>query len=306
VISIGNITMGGTAKTPCVLRLAQVLKERGRQPGILTRGYGRVSHHKHLALAPGAAVRAEHSGDEPQIFVRSRLAPVGIGGDRYEVGTQLRRQFQIDCVLLDDGFQHVRLARDVDIVLIDALNPFGGGDVFPLGRLREPLEALARADILLITRSDLADTAEAIEREVRRWNSRAPIFRAQVRPEAWVEHRTGEAFPIAAARPFTRGAAFCGLGNPRSFYRTLEELQATPADWVEFADHHRYRPHELRHLAHHAAARGADALVTTEKDVFNLGDTADELVAPLRLYWLKVAMAIEREQELIRLLEAAL
>jgi len=202
-------------------------------------------------------------------------------------------------MLLDDGFQHVRLARSVDVVLIDALNPFGGGGVFPMGRLREPLDALARAHVVLITRSDLADTADAIEREVRRWNAKAAIFRARVRPEAWIEFGSGNAAPIANP-PFARAAAFCGLGNPQSFRRTLEELGIEPAEWLEYEDHHRYRPYELRRIAHHAAAAGADALLTTEKDVCNLCEGCAELIAPLRLYWLKAAMEIEREEDFVK------
>ena len=140
VISVGNLTMGGTGKTPCVLRLAELLRERGRKPGILTRGYGRKSPVTALALPAGATVRTEESGDEPQIFLRARVAPVGIGADRYRTGTLLREKFGTDVMLLDDGFQHVRLARNFDVVLIDALNPFGGGEVFPVGRLREPVQ----------------------------------------------------------------------------------------------------------------------------------------------------------------------
>jgi tetraacyldisaccharide 4'-kinase len=301
VISVGNLTMGGTGKTPCVLRLAALLKERGRKPGILTRGYGRSSPEKQMALAPGADVHADQTGDEPQIFVRSGLAPVGIGTDRFETGTLLLRGFNIDCVLLDDGFQHARLARDMDIVLIDAINPFAGGDVFPLGRLREPRDALVRADVVLITRSDLADTADAIERELRRWNSHAPIFHARVRPEAWVEYRSGQVIPIGE-QPFRNAAAFCGLGNPQSFRRTLAQIGITPAEWVEYEDHHRYRPQELRHIAHHAAENGADALVTTEKDTFNICEGCEDLLSPLALYWLKVGMTIEREQEFLDLI----
>jgi 3-deoxy-D-manno-octulosonic-acid transferase len=138
VISVGNITMGGTGKTPCVLLLAAHLKEQGRKPGILTRGYGRQSPERRLVLPPGAKIPTERSGDEPQLFVRSGLAPVGIGKDRFESGAALEREFGVDVLLLDDGFQHVQLGRAVDIVMIDALRPFGGGGVFPLGRLREP------------------------------------------------------------------------------------------------------------------------------------------------------------------------
>ena len=191
VVSVGNLTMGGTGKTPCVLRLAELLRERGRKPGILTRGYGRTSPVAALALPVGATVRTDQTGDEPQIFLRERVAPVGIGADRYRTGTLLRQQFGTDVLLLDDGFQHVKLARNFDVVLLDALNPFGGGEIFPLGRLREPVPGVARADAILITRSEASDLGPAIERAIRRWNPRAPVFRARIQPEWWVEHRTG-------------------------------------------------------------------------------------------------------------------
>ena len=302
VISVGNLSMGGTGKTPCVLRLAALLKERGRAPGILTRGYGRGSPRRQLALAAGAEVSAARSGDEPQIFIRSGLAPVGVGSDRFQTGQLLRREFGVDTVLLDDGFQHARLERDVDIVLIDALEPFGRGGVFPLGRLREPLGGLARASIVLITRSQFSDLADAVERETRRWNPDAPIFRACLEPRAWVDHRSGTRHSLEA-RPFERAGAICGLGNPQSFRRTLEQMGVAPVDWVEFEDHHRYRPTELRRVAHQFAGHGATAIATTEKDAVNLCEGSDHLTAPLAIYWLQVAMKIEREKEFVREIE---
>jgi tetraacyldisaccharide 4'-kinase len=294
--------MGGTGKTPFVLRLAELLNARGRRPGILTRGYGRATPDKRLVLAPGAHVSAVHTGDEPQIFVRSRLAPVGIGGDRFQTGSDLIRQFGVDLLLLDDGFQHVRLARSADVVLIDALQPFGGGELFPLGRLREPIDAIARADLVVITRAKFSDLPPAIASDVRRHNTRAPIFRADVEPRLWVEHRTGREFPVEA-RPFDRAGAFCGLGNPQSFRRTLAGIGVTPVDWVEFEDHHKYRPHELARITARARAAGATALVTTEKDSVNLCHGCDDLVAPLAIYWLKVTMQIEDEGELLAVLQ---
>jgi len=305
VISVGNLTMGGTGKTPCVLRLAQILKAAGHTPGILTRGHGRISPVGSLALAPGATVSALHSGDEPQIFLRSGVAPVGIGANRFRTGTMLREKFGVDVVLLDDGFQHRKLARDVDIVLIDALDPFGGGEVFPLGRLREPLDGLARADVIVITRSGLSDLAPAIERAVRYWNLRAPVFRATMQPTAWVAQRTGAESP-ASRPPFARAGGFCGLGNPAAFRRTLARMGVELVDWVEFADHHRYRPYQLRRLAYQFGALGATALVTTEKDAVNLCEGCDDLVSPLALFWLRAEIVIERESELMLEIERRL
>ena len=305
VISIGNLTMGGTGKTPCVLQVAEALQRNGHKPGILTRGYGRSSPIGHMAVAPGAHIRTEKSGDEPQIFIRSGPAPVGIGADRFQTGRLLIAEFHPDVMLLDDGFQHRELARNLDIVLVDALNPFGGGDVFPAGRLREPAAGLARADVVLITRSDVSDLAPAIERAVRRWNPRVPVFRAWMEPEAWVEHKTGARFSLAQA-PFQRAGVFCGLGNPQSFLRTLQRMGVPVAGSVEFEDHHRYRARELRCLAYQLRERGATALATTEKDSVNLCEGYDELVAPLGIYWLKVRMRIEGEEALVKEIESRL
>ena len=302
VISVGNLTMGGTGKTPCVLRLVELLKERGQKPGILTRGYGRQSPEPCLHVAAGEAVPPHQSGDEAQIFIRSGLAPVGIDADRFDSGTRLLAKFDAGVLVLDDGFQHRKLARDADLVLIDALDPFGGGDVFPLGSLREPVAGLSRASVVLITRCEASDLAEPAAREVARWNSRAPIFQSSVEPRAWMEQATGKR--IALSDPsFRRVGAFCGLGNPATFRRTLEGLGIEIADWLEFSDHHRYRPSELRHLAHQMSACGAEVLVTTQKDAINLSDGAADLVAPLPLYWLEIGISIEREAEFLRAID---
>ena len=305
VISVGNITMGGTGKTPCVLRLAAELKGRGFKPGILTRGYGRRSPNEQLVLPAGASIPTDSTGDESQLFLKSGLAPLGVGADRFETGTLLERDFKADVLLLDDGFQHRRLDRTLDIVLIDALNPFGGGWVFPLGRLREPPAELARADIFLVTRADLNDQASPIEHYLRGWNPRARIFRARLQPKAWIDSRTGTRHRLAHS-PFGPAAAFCGLGNPASFRRTLESLGVPLVDWLEFGDHHRYRPRELRRIATQARAKGASALVTTAKDVVNLCEGAENLLAPLPLYTLDVTLAIEDEKRFFEELGAAL
>ncbi len=304
VISVGNLTMGGTGKTPCVLHLAGLLHAAGRAPAILTRGYGRHGLANDLAVAPGAQVSVEESGDEPQIFIRSGLAAVGIGADRARTAALVQERFPADVFLLDDGFQHVRLARDVDIVLIDALDPFGGGEVFPLGRLREPVASLARADAVVITRSQFSDLAPAIESAVRKVRPDALVLRSDIEPEAWVDAGTG-ALHRFDSPPFAAAGAFCGLGNPQSFRRTLQRLGIEPAAWFEFDDHHRYRPMELRSMVHQAAASGATALVTTEKDAMNLGAGFHEATAAMDVYWLKVRMTIDREAELLNLVTAA-
>jgi 3-deoxy-D-manno-octulosonic-acid transferase len=305
VISVGNLSMGGTGKTPCVLRLAELLRRRGHHPVILTRGYGRNSPVKTMVLAPGASVRPEATGDEPQIFLRSKLAAIGIGADRFETGSILLQEFPGDVVLLDDGFQHVKLARNVDVVLLDAVQPFGGGEVFPVGRLREPVAGLARADVVVITRSEVSDLVPAIERVVRHHNPAAPILRACVEPEWLVDIRTGRHY-VPGEIAFDRAGAFCGLGNPQGFRRTLESMGVKLVDWIEFSDHHRYTPLELRRIAGQFVASGVTAILTTEKDAINLHDSLYDQLAPLPLYWLQIAMRFDDEAALMEAIESKL
>jgi len=303
VVSVGNITMGGTGKTPCVLYLAEQMQRAGRRPGILTRGHGRHSLDNNLILEAGAHAKTAQTGDEPQIFLHSGIAPVGIGADRYQTGRLVEERFACDVLILDDGFQHVRLERQVDLVLIDALSPFGGGAVFPLGRLREPLESLARADVFVITRCDFAPGTFDIERALRTYNATAPVFHAHVTPEGWVDAASGQK---VAELPFSRVAGFCGLGNHQAFWRMLKTLGIQPVDRVAFDDHHAYRPSELRRLAQQFLAVKAEAAVTTEKDAINFCEGCPALMGSLPVYWLKIRMEIEREDEFLRFVESRL
>jgi 3-deoxy-D-manno-octulosonic-acid transferase len=279
VISIGALTMGGAGKSPLVAHLAQKLAEMGRNPAILTRGYGRKSRLD-VIVPRGGNAGVEQTGDEAQTYIRQAAAHVGIGSDRYQLGCKMQRELNPDIFLLDDGFQHFRLQRDRNVVLIDALDPLGGG-VFPLGRLREPFTALARATAVVIMRAE--GRHMGIENLIRRYNSRAPIFRARVLPQGNLP--TG---PVAA---------FCGLGQPRTFWRTLEALGIKAAPRLVFPDHHRYTAGDLAEIRRQAADAGARALVTTEKDMMNL---PPGIVLPLEIYCLRIGIEIENEAELLR------
>ncbi len=300
VISIGGLTMGGVGKSPMVAHLAKLLAGAGRNVAILTRGYRRSSHEPVVIVERGHQAPSALTGDEAQIFIRGGDAHVGIGKDRFAVGKRMELQLQPDVFLLDDGFQHGKLLRKHDIVLIDALNPFAGG-LFPLGRSRESAEALRRATILMVTRSEPGIPITGLEMLLRPYNTEAPIFRSWVKPLAWTDLATGETRP-ANDLGVKRVAAFCGLGNPRSFWKTLEGsgLEVT-FQWA-FRDHHVYSCEELVRLAQQAASAGAEALVTTEKDMLNLFAGAADVVAPLKLYWLRIGIEIENEAALMRLL----
>jgi len=290
VVSIGSLTMGGAGKTPVVAHLAARLAGAGRNPAILTRGYRRESGD--LVLVPrGQTAPVRRTGDEAQTFIRAGHAHLGIAGDRYTAGLALEQKLAPGIFLLDDGFQHVHLARDEDIVLLDALDPLAGG-LFPLGRCREPLASLARATAILVTRAEPGRGIAGLERLIRRYNPHAPVFRSRIVPKRWVG--------AGSLAPGSKCGAFCALGDPTSFWRTLDALGLQVAFRRAFGDHHPYRPSELRSLAAQASAAGAEALVTTEKDMMNLPEGGEALLAPHKLFWLEIGVEIENEDSLLR------
>lgn len=304
VVSVGGISMGGAGKTPMVDYLAERMRQRGRRPAILTRGYMRRSIEPSILIEAGEKVSADITGDEAQIFVHSGHAHAGIGADRWTTGRLLEEKYRPHLFLLDDGFQHRRLARNLDIVLIDALNPFAGGAVFPLGKLREPLQALKRADAFVLMRAAPEREYRGIRNQLLALNPHAPIFRGRIEPRYWVHTRTGQ----PAHPPQAPAAAFCGLGNPASFWGTLSTLGIAPVFTWMFGDHHRYQCTEVQRLAAQARMHGAPVLLTTEKDAMNLPERAAEILldASMDLYWLKIGIQIEREEGLMDLIESLL
>jgi 3-deoxy-D-manno-octulosonic-acid transferase len=175
VVCVGGMTMGGSGKTPMVLHLASHFRAMGKMPAILTRGYKRLSPEKYTVLPAGGRAPVSLTGDEAQIFVRSAIAHLGIGGDRVKVGEELLRQLPADLILLDDGYQHRRLQRDFDLLLLDAQNPVSAGQLFPLGRLREPVSGIGRADAIVLTRTQRGREYRQLLLRLRQWNPRAPI-----------------------------------------------------------------------------------------------------------------------------------
>lgn len=282
VISVGNLTAGGTGKTPMVLWIAGRLVEENKRVGILTRGYrGRQS---------GAGL----TSDEAQLL-QSRLGDrvaFGVGPDRYIHGRELASR-GVGWFLLDDGFQHLQLARNVDIVLIDATNPFGGGHFLPMGCLREPKSALARADIIVITRTDHAPAVEAIIRH----ESQAPVFYAQMRIDTI--RVLGEEYPgkeEANART-RRFFVFCGIGNPSAFLADLQAAGLTVVGQRFFRDHHRYGQADADSIEAAARQAGADALLCTEKDAFNLAGVP---LKSLPGFYCQSSLCVQREEEFLK------
>jgi tetraacyldisaccharide 4'-kinase len=300
VVSIGGIGMGGAGKTPMVDHLAERLHESGHHPAILTRGYRRRSIATTILVEAGKTAPVSFTGDEAQIFVQSGYAHSGIGADRFVTGRLLEEKYRPDIFLLDDGFQHTRLRRDLDLVLIDALNPFGGGAVFPLGNLREPVSALSRAGAFVIMRAAPDREYEGIVGQLRAVNPGAPIFRARLEPRYWVNYRTRQPNPT----PHAPVAAFCGLANPASFWGTLRSLSLQPVFHWAFGDHHHYTCTQVQRLAEQAQMNGSNLLLTTEKDAMNLPDSAAATLehAGVEVCWLKIGVHVEKEDQLLELI----
>jgi tetraacyldisaccharide 4'-kinase len=266
VLSVGNITAGGTGKTPMVLWIAERLAEDGRHAAILTRGYRGTSD----AGANGEAGAQGQPQSDEVALLRDRLAgkvQLGVGPERFKNGEALARH-GVDWFVLDDGFQHLKLARNADIVLLDATDPFGGGRTLPSGRLREPVSALGRADLVVITRS-VQSPAPAIEAIVRR-HTASPIFYTTTQLVSVLRvPRLDVALPLEDSRR-ARFLAFCGIGNAAAFFGDLRAWGLQVAGERSFADHHVYTAREFSELEKAASSCGADALLCTEKDVWNL------------------------------------
>ncbi len=248
VVCVGNLTVGGTGKTPMVAYVVRQLQAMGRTPMILTRGYKST----------------DGQSDEAMLLEALTGATVIVNPDRVSGAAEAVGK-GADVLVMDDGFQHVRLRRDLNVVLIDATNPFGGGWCLPAGLLREPLGALRQAGVVVITRSDQVDaaTCDAIEQKLRR-KTAAPILRASHAPTEF-RNLTGDSAPLDSLtnQPV---AAFCGLGNPDGFFTTLGTLGVQLAATTHCPDHATYTPELMAQLESLAVEAGAGALVTTEKD----------------------------------------
>jgi tetraacyldisaccharide 4'-kinase len=282
VISVGNLTVGGTGKTPMVLWLAERLLAKGERIAILTRGY-----------------RGSGGSSDEVELLRARLGdrvPVGVGKNRHEQGMRLEAQ-GYDCFLLDDGFQHLQLARDMDIVLLDASRPLespGNSALLPAGRLREPLSALRRADIVVMTRSSLETSVAA--RDSRTFS----VFHANTRLLGF--RILGGGADLHGVDELGIGTffAFCGVGNPEAFFSDLMRWHVNVAGKMAFRDHHRYSPADVCRLEAAAVKAGATALVTTEKDACNLCRLQ---FASLPVYVAAVEMEPNSEAEFLAAIE---
>lgn len=267
VVSIGNLTVGGTGKTPAVELAVRTLIELDHRPAVVSRGYGRRTHGIQI-VADAASIRldAEEGGDEPFLLAR-RLpgVPVVVGSNRYAAARHAMARFGVTAIVLDDGFQHRTLAKDVEIVMARARAPWGNGRLLPGGPLREPLSALGRAALIVVTGADGPHDVAEVAEAARRHAPGTPVLAARHVPTECWEVGSMKEQPLTSLLG-KRLFGFAGIGSPDGFRRTLAETGVIETGFARFADHHWYTREDLRDLDAAAAARGADGLVTTEKD----------------------------------------
>lgn len=253
VVSVGNLSLGGTGKTPCVEYVARFYRELGVQVAILSRGYGSEAGRNDEAM-----VLEENLPDVPHLQ----------GPNRAALAETAVEELEAELLVLDDGFQHRRLHRDLDIVLIDATCPATRDRMFPRGTLREPMSSLRRAHVVMLTRCSQASNANELKRELEAKFPGKPIVMTDHRPSDLLRGEESEPLESLRGKPV---GGFCGLGNPAAFRRTLEDIGASVADFRSFPDHHNYTRDDVNDLTAWANRLPADAaILTTQKDMVKL------------------------------------
>src|SRR6266849_1637246 len=296
-ISVGNLTVGGNGKTPFTLFLASRLRAQGLSVGIVSRGWGRRGSGAQL-VSDGTLLGPDEAGDEPVMMAKSFAGPIAVARRRIDAIKLLAEHFPLDVVILDDGFQHVRLKRDLDLVLVNAARGFGNGWLLPAGPMRESLAALRRADATIVMGPDehCDDSLNTAMRRVLGDKSillhDKPILHAMIRPRNLVhaEREGWRETPLALAG--RRVIAVSGLADASGFHAMLRELGAILVRTIEYPDHHDYGPGDWENIT--AAASGAEMVVTTEKDLVKLERFSSH---GLSLYALRLEVSMDERDE---------
>jgi len=310
VLSVGNVTAGGTGKTPLVEWLArEVATGEGRRVCVLTRGYARADEGRRVVVSDGRVVSAgaREGGDEP-LLLAERLLPDGVAvvcdAVRIAAARWAMDELRSEVFILDDGFQHLRLARDLNIAALDATDPWGGGRLLPAGRLREPPSGLARADCVVITRAELCADLAGLKSRAERLSGGRPVFVARTVVRGLREFSAAEpggVAPQASPPAHEPLLAFCAIGNPGAFFAQLRREGYGVGGERAFTDHHFYTQRDADELSREAVRAGARALATTAKDAVKLRG----LRFGLPCYVLEIGLSFDEEAALLELVRKA-
>ncbi len=299
VICIGNITAGGTGKTSVVIYLAKYMLSKNYKVAVLSRGYKRKIKNKKdfsviVSNGKNILTSVEYSGDEPYLIAKSlQSVPVIVCKDRFLAGKIAIEKFGSQILLMDDGFQHWRLTRDLDIVLIDCLNPFSNGFLLPAGKLREPLSCLRRADIFILTNSNFISEKETEEiiKNIRKYNQAAPVFFAGYNPLYFVRLSSGEILDLLFIKDKDI-VLLSSIGNPVSFEKTVESIEANILNKIRYPDHHWFTIDEIVKILENNTY-----IVTTEKDAVRIENLSFEDKKILdKILILKIAFSVSDEK----------
>jgi len=276
VICIGNIVAGGTGKTPAVQYFVKKYLNEGKKVGILSRGYKGKRKEDLLLVRNNKEILATsaESGDEAYLHALNLKVPVAVSKDRYKGAVYLRDVCKVDIIIMDDGFQHRKLTKDKNIILIDATNPFGGNDYLPKGRLRESLESLKRADELIITKSNYVNS-ESLEKIKQRLSKYEKKISIATFSEENFYNMNGEEKELSIVKD-KKILIFSSIANPKIFYETVKRLEPSQIEEIKFEDHHLYKTEEIKNISE--KGKDYDYIVTTEKDIVKINEKIDKLL----------------------------
>ena len=310
VISVGNITTGGTGKTPLVEWVAKEVARKKQRVCILTRGYGRAQPKRRVVVSDGLRILAdpEQAGDEPLLLAERLLGQAAVisDADRSSAARWAVDNLQSEVFLLDDGFQNLRIARSLNIVTVDATNPWGNRRLLPAGILREPLAELSGADCVVITRADDTTQTEELKQEIEELNNRGAVVRSRMMISGLqpLRNKVKDDKPAISVETIRESpvAAFCAIGNPQAFFAQLRRDGYQLCNVKTFRDHHLYTQSEIDEVARESMANGAQILLTTAKDEVKLRS----LAFTLPCYAVDSTIDIEDKEKLSSLIDEAL
>ena len=298
VISVGNITVGGSGKTPTVEYLTKLLQSKGKKVGIISRGYRRKSK-KTLIVTDGETKPKtwETYGDEPYLLAQKLDdVPIIVGKSRYEAGTKMIKNFSPDIIIMDDGFQHISLSRDLDIVLVNSKDTKDIHNLIPAGNLREPLLNLSRADLVILTKTNIHKPSDYLINIVE--NTKCPTINNKIELDNILINFKGESYDSEIINS-KNIYIFSALGDHEGFKKTMEHTKATIVGHDKYPDHYIYTPNDLKRIEKNAKNNGADFLITTEKDIVKTKDYNSKM----GIYAVRMKMVFQPESLLNKYIE---